>query len=459
MLDGIHFNIPKEAVTNSDVLEFQPYGDRERCVYRGFTIDLYKHTCSIKGSIHKYHNKGKHNYNDFCLSAFIDAISQLCKDFNIEPQTIPISRIEIGVNIDIGINIREFLSYITLFKNNVPIQNSKGVTFQLSDYDVKLYKKELKGHKPKLRFEIAIKKTRKRKEIINGYATYCNTLADLMNSDVWQAFADKLASTFNDILIIDKAGIDYSRLTKRETELLTKGVSPHYWLKEWRSRATKNRHLKKLESISANKSNRTLKKGIHSQIKVKTKELIDVQAKPIYESNFYVRINNKEKVYFIKPTYAINIKNETFSPLVKINQDIKNETFSPVDKGGNRFTLQPQNKQCKVTGLNLDIGIKQNDVLSTKGVGYYYQYHRDIYNKILYPRLSERMKSKPLKKQFEAIAHSLRNERSNPRNNLRRDLRNLEQGVNMLFCYTDMLRSDKKNIYKRELYRAVTQQH
>lgn len=187
-----------------------------------------------------------------------------------------------------------------------------------------------------------------------------------------------------------------------------------------------------------------------------------------------MQINNKEKVFFIKPTYAINIKNETFSPIVEtdeknksvtfspiveISRNSKSVTFSPVDKGGNRNTSQAQNKQCKVTGLNLDIGIKQNDVLSTKGVEYYYKHHRDIYNKILYPRLSERMKSKPLKKQFEAIAHSLRNERSNPRNNLRRDLRNLEQGVNMLFCYSDMLRSDKKNIYKRELYRAIAQQH
>ena len=99
---------------------------------------------------------------------------------------------------------------------------------------------------------------------------------------------------------------------------------------------------------------------------------------------------------------------------------------------------------CSVTSC-----IRQNRTLSTKGVEYYYKNNRTTYNNVLYPRLSNNAKSKPLKQQFEAIAHSLRNELSNPKHNLKRDLENKEKEMRMLFDFRDMLRSDKKGIYKR----------
>lgn len=469
MLDGIHFNIPKDAVLHSDVLEFRNSNNGQICEYKGLKLHINNNMCFVRGSIHKYYNNGEHNYNNFTLLNFIDALNDLCRTLNINPQTTPISRIEVGVNIDIGINIDEFISFVTLFNNTVPITESKGVIFKLDDYNIKIYKKELKGCTPLLRYELVIKRKRKRDTITKKYAPYCNTLADLTNSSVWEAFAQELASTTNELLIIDTQGIDYNSITPKDRELLINGVKPHYWRKEWKSRATKNRHLKRIEEIS--EKNRGLKASLYSLIKSKTKELINAETKAIYKEDFFVRINNKNNIYFYSPTKLNKNKSETFSPFRNSIDEAKSETFSPfrkeekeeqnetfshVDKVGIRnIPLETQPKQvrrCTVTGLSLDIGIKQNDVLSTKGVEFYYHNKRKVFYSTLYPRLSDKMKLKPLKKQFEEIAHSLRNSRSNPRNNLKRDIKNLEQGNKMLFCYTDMLRKDKQEIYKKEIY-------
>ena len=484
MIDGITLsNIPLGAVIDSDILEFKPLGDnRYICNYKGLRLTLNDNVCRLRGSIHKYHNNGKHNYNDFTLTDFIHTLNDLCRTINIEPQTIRLTGFEVGVNIEVN-SIDRALNSVLMF-NNIEPKRAKGmIEFALSEYRIKMYKKTLKGHKPKLRFELSINKSRKVKSVLSAYLKEnnllgndyigCSTLSDLTSSLVWRAFADELLSTFDNILFVDINSINVSKLSKSDNRIITKGLTRGYWAKEWRSRATKSRHLKKFEEVANRNSNSTLKKEIKDQLKDKTKELINAETKPIYGNDFNVLIDNKEKITFIIPTYSkrdkntnkgvtvspfgINRntdKNVTVSPFGKTKNTLKSVTVSPVDKGGKRNIFTASEKVCLITGLSLDIGIRQNDVLSAKGVEYYYNNDRVSYNELLYPRLSKRMKNKPLKKQFSEIAHSLRNQRSNPRNNLKRDLENLEQGVSMMFCYTDMLRSDKKQIYKQEIKEA-----
>jgi len=65
MVDGVSFDIPSEAVQDSDILEFKRYGNGERANYKGLIITRDNLSCSVRGSLHKYFNDGKHNYNDF----------------------------------------------------------------------------------------------------------------------------------------------------------------------------------------------------------------------------------------------------------------------------------------------------------------------------------------------------------------------------------------------------------
>lgn len=86
MVDGVSFDIPSEAVQDSDILEFKRYGNGERANYKGLIITRDNLSCSVRGSLHKYFNDGKHNYNDFTLSDFINTVSDLEKTLKNNPR-------------------------------------------------------------------------------------------------------------------------------------------------------------------------------------------------------------------------------------------------------------------------------------------------------------------------------------------------------------------------------------
>lgn len=419
MIDGIQINIPIEAVQDSDILEFKRYGNGERANYKGLIITRDSLSCSVRGSLHKYFNDGKHNYNNYTLSDFIKTISDLESTLNINAESIRIGRIETGVNLDIDMDVDEFIGSVILFNNMIPVSTSQGIVFQFREYDVKLYKKELKGHKAKLRIEIACKHKSKRDRIIKEYATYCSTLSDLTNPKVWQAFGNELESICDNLIIIDREGIDYTHLKPKDAELLTKGISSFYWTKKWNNRMTRNRHLNRFLELSSLYGGSNIRERIKKATTAKIKELIDINSTP---------------------------ENVTNCTKLKDSAKGENVTFCTVDKG----TICNTFHTCEVTGLSLEIGIKQGSYLSAKGVEYYYLNDIDLFNKILLPRLTEKWQESELKIQFREIAHSIRNEKynpkNNPRNNLKTSIKNRDNGVLNLFDYSDMLREDKRRI-------------
>lgn len=446
MIDGLHFDIPTEAVQDSDILEFKRYGNGERANYKGLIITRDNLSCSVRGSLHKYFNDGKHNYNDYTLSDFIKTISDLESTLNINAESIRVGRIETGVNLDINMDVDEFIGSVILFNNTHPTNCDNGIIFKLNDYDLKLYRKELKGHNNRLRIELAIKKKRKRESIIKEYATYCNTLSDLTNIKVWQAFSHELESICDNLIIIDREGIDYTHLKPKDAELLTKGISSFYWTKKWNSRATRMRYLDRFVELSSLYGGSNIREKIKKATTAKIKELIDIECTPenVTFSPFMkdaVSIKNETNVPLLR-----NAKVETNVPFMKDSDNGKNETNVHVDKGGKRFTFHT----CEVTGLSLEIGIKQGSYLSAKGIEYYYNNDIELFNKILLPRLSEKWQSSELKIQFKEIAHSIRNEKynpkNNPRNNLKTSIKIRDKGVLNLFDYSDMLREDKRKI-------------
>ncbi|MFC2151938.1 hypothetical protein ACFLSE_05365 [Bacteroidota bacterium] len=90
-------------------------------------------------------------------------------------------------------------------------------------------------------------------------------------------------------------------------------------------------------------------------------------------------------------------------------------------------------KICPVTGLDISMQPRNSKFLSTSGVKWYYENDKKIFDKTLAPRLTERCKDKDVNKQFRAIAHSIRNADSNPRNNTRRAIRKLLDDKYILF--------------------------
>lgn len=281
MIDGIHFEIPSEVVTNSDILEFRSYGDRYRAKYNGFILDRYAQSCKVNGSIHKYFNDGQHNYNDFTIKDYREALNDLSKVLNINPEVIRIGRIEVGVNIDLDtdFNVYEFLSCVFMLDYKAPEKLGQiGFVFKFREYELKIYCKELDKHKDKLRIELVIKHKTKRNAIIKEFAPYCNSLEDLADPRIWRAFGCELLKVFDSVILIDKDNIDYNSLTPKEQKLLINGGNHFYW-KKGLSRQTRNNHLKRFVDILETKGGNRIKNEIRQKIEVKIDNLICIDTK------------------------------------------------------------------------------------------------------------------------------------------------------------------------------------
>jgi hypothetical protein len=110
------------------------------------------------------------------------------------------------------------------------------------------------------------------------------------------------------------------------------------------------------------------------------------------------------------------------------------------------MNFSPVCASCKVTGLDISMQKETSEFLCTTGVKYYYENKPKTY-KELEKRLSQRWKDKPLKIQFQEIAHSIRNEYFNQKNNTRRSIENIYQEKTLpLFDKATYISEEKKRI-------------
>lgn len=292
MIDGIKFSIDPEAVRCSDILEFKPFGNRMRAKYKSLIIDLYEHSCHVRGSIHKYSNDGRHNKDDFLLSKFIETLYDLCLTLDIRPESSLFHSVEFGVNIQIPCNVNDFINSIVFFRNGIINKTDLGIEIQLSEYKLKMYRKEFDGM-DLLRVEVAIRKKRRVKTITQAYVSHTQTLDDLVNSKLWEAFGNELLTAYDDILIVDVDSIDYKKLDKRELDLWIKGKTSDYWIKEWTNRTQRSYYLKKFKELLAKHSTRNIKDEVRALISDKINDLIDIESEPIYTPEFAIKVNGK----------------------------------------------------------------------------------------------------------------------------------------------------------------------
>ena len=454
MIDGIKFTLNPDIIRNSDVLEFRRVSTgRDEAKYKGFSIKLYSDSCYVSGSIHKYKNNGEHNADDFRLSEFIQALNDLATTLNFNPEAVSFYSLEFGVNVELSFDAHIFIDSVVYYNNGILTSNRQGIEFQFADYAVKVYLKD--KDKNLLRYEISINKTRKVKKIVEEDATYCNTLADLTSPIIWHSFGKELLNVFDSLLIVDKDSIDIQSLNADDIRLYVNGISSGYWLRNWETRTLKQRSLNRFREIVSKHSTSTMKEDVKGLISGKINSLIDIED---------VLISPFENVT-ISPFEKLKTEGEdvTISPFEKLQTPTGNvlrfhhlRTKQPDDKKGsfcydfptwmtgeNVTKPTPQNRLCKVTGLSLEIGIKQGEYLSPKGVEFYYNNHPDIFAEKLYPRLSKKWQTEPLKIQFREIAHSIRNGIYNPKHNFKRDIKNLEEpGMSWLFSMAETIRPE-----------------
>lgn len=108
----------------------------------------------------------------------------------------------------------------------------------------------------------------------------------------------------------------------------------------------------------------------------------------------------------------------------------------------NRFNSSE--KICPVTGLDISMQPKNSKFLSSSGVKWYYDNDKRTFDSVLAVRISGELKSIDMNKQFRKIAHNIRNEESNPRNNTKRAIQKILDEKDSLFNNMQLI--DKRKL-------------
>lgn len=159
----------------------------------------------VEGSLHKFHNLGLHNANDFTVSDCIKTIYKLCKQLHINPLLCQVNNLEFGINIVAPISVSDLVKWLRFHHKNqfIKYPKLKECFFAGSDYfGIKAYNKTLQYPQyalPNLfRFE---GKTREAK-YLNRKGI--NTLKDLTNPSIYSLLSSLLLSEWDNVLLFDK---------------------------------------------------------------------------------------------------------------------------------------------------------------------------------------------------------------------------------------------------------------
>lgn len=201
----LDFLIPS-SITTGEVKENQP----STAEYNGLTFIDNKSYIEVRGSLHKFYNDGKQNYDDFDFAKIKRAIYMLSEQLGIVINRARLTNLEIGINI-----ITDF--YPSDFLNSLIVHRGKQFTFQTGkkkeyrecehgQFFIKIYNKGLQNGLSKniLRIEVKYRKM----EIPNKSGVYF--LADLLDVSKIVELKVKLLDIFEEILIGDNT-ISYEK--------------------------------------------------------------------------------------------------------------------------------------------------------------------------------------------------------------------------------------------------------
>ena len=202
--------------------------------YRGLTFRLKNGKIKLQGSLHKYRNLGKHNYNDFRAVDVAEVVRELSERFEIDTAQTLLNNVEFGVNVVLPFGVNVVLDNLITYKGkSFDRKVEKGMSFyecRMSKFTIKIYDKSLQYNLPNnvLRFEIKVTamqylETKGMKE-----GTKLRYLSDLLNMAIYEPLGNILTEVFEEILFGDNT-INESDLTTKERETYLRGSNPRAW--------------------------------------------------------------------------------------------------------------------------------------------------------------------------------------------------------------------------------------
>ena len=219
---------------------------------KNIKLELFpKGYIELAGSLHKYYNDGKHNYNQFGRKEAEIALKRLIEVTGLELPYFKVESVEVGVNLMPPIPSDDIINNALMYKRR-PFEakyctdegNYRQAT--LSEYWVKLYNKRLHyeiqgydiGHEI-LRFELKINKMR----MLAKYRVF--TLEDLMNN-IEDIAKDMLPKAWEEVLLYDPT------VNKQTKEKTIKYANVNFWRGIAKERSYNYHHRKLYRLMEGN---------------------------------------------------------------------------------------------------------------------------------------------------------------------------------------------------------------
>jgi hypothetical protein len=349
----------REHFIANDKLIFTPVlkdGDTihfERCEIDNMKLTIYPSGwIEFAGSLHKYHNKGEHNYNDFDFEAFRSVLTRLKDEFGIEPYHLRLMTLEYGFNLQLEFEVKTLLNGLLQHKcvSFDRFDNRQGSYYQAKHerYFLKVYDK---GKQYGLNFN-CLRIELKDKNLTDYRRKYnINTLEDFILSDK-MPFVQNLLNQWDSVVLCDLTSAKQTKWSKLNNELFWKELVPD-------------------SKASINERNALKKKR-------------NVYRKQLKE------LNQK---------HGINIQERTKELIIAKLNELQKVTNSNIG-------ISP--RYCRLTGQNISMQRNDSHLLSHTGLYHLLEHNLIEFDKIKRRYLSGRWVQKSIEIQVKEIAHNIR---------------------------------------------------
>ncbi len=363
---------------------------KSHATMRGLTFTLTPggRFMKVQGSVHKFSNGGERNNDRFTFDRFMQVADDL-RDY-ISPED-RVNVIEIGLNIKTPFPPGQFLKNLISHKkdrfNRYTLPEQDRAEVPHSQYRVKIYDKGLQqGGENVLRVEIRVNKM----QFLRGSFPNGLTWGDLQKPENWVTFGQYLIGTFKEVVYYDPT-VKRAILTPSELKIIEEGNNPIYW--------------------------ENLKGGHQERQRIRFQNLImkhgtkfNTIGELLSEELARVLPRKVAEIYQNANPDIDTLKTGHFSEVAEIYPllDCKNPP-PPIPI-----------KICPVTGVDISMQKPDSKFLCVSGLKELMKTDPGKFKKLRDERLSRRWYCDTDEVQLREIAHSIRNEYFNPRNNTRR---------------------------------------
>lgn len=399
MIDFIKINDLSIGPQIQDLLDFEvkvnqstgeELTDRKKSAYLRnlvFTVTPGGRYAKVQGSLHKFSNGGNLNNDSFSIVKFLKVAEELSQ--YVSDQDL-VNVLEFGVNLETPFSPSQFIdNLIAHLKKPFNKTRKQGMNYAQCEYAhfiLKIYDKSLQQPKPTgeniLRIEV--KYLRMQKIFPQGLSW--SALKDI---STWNYLGGILRKKFSEVVFFDPS-IHLKDLPSRDADILKEGRNTFYW--------------QDLKGPHADRTRKNYQRLIRTHGKKfnNLQEILDQEIKELVKS--FRNFNQSESM---KNKGLVNSSTLLYA------------TFSPTEI----TSTDPQ--VCQVTGISISMQRPGSRFLCTAGIRYLFDNDRDLYVKLSEERLSPKWLRYSQEVQFREIAHSIRNEYFNPKNNTKKSLENL----------------------------------